>query len=53
MPFLIRPYRRFPVHCTGVYNTGSFQGQGTLWNFSCSVRHSQMICPCVQGKSSR
>ena len=34
MPFIIRPYRRFPVHCSVTYNTGPFQGQGTVWNFS-------------------
>jgi hypothetical protein len=36
MPFSIRPYRRFPVHCAVTYNSGSFQGQGTLWNLSCT-----------------
>lgn len=34
MPFLIRPFRRFPVHCSMTYNTGSFQGHGTIWNLS-------------------
>ena len=34
MPFSIRPFRRFPVQCPVSYNAGSFQGQGTLWNFS-------------------
>ena len=34
MPFIIRPYRRFPVHCSVTYNPGPFQGQGTVWNFS-------------------
>jgi hypothetical protein len=34
MPFLIRPYRRFPVHCSVMYNTGPFQGHGTVWNLS-------------------
>ena len=34
MPFTIRPYRRFPVHCAVTYNAGPFQGQGTVWNFS-------------------
>jgi hypothetical protein len=24
MPFLIRPYRRFPVHCAVTYNPGTF-----------------------------
>ena len=34
MPFSIRPYHRFPVQCAATYNTGSFQGQGTVWNLS-------------------
>jgi hypothetical protein len=34
MPFSIRPHRRFPVQCSVKYNTGSFQGQGTVWNLS-------------------
>ena len=36
MPFSIRPYRRFPVHCAVTYHAGLFQGQGTVWNFSLS-----------------
>jgi hypothetical protein len=36
MPFSIRPYRRFPVQCSVTYNTGPFQGQGTIWNLSCT-----------------
>jgi hypothetical protein len=36
MPFSIRPYRRFPVPCAVTYNAGSFQGQGTIWNLSCT-----------------
>lgn len=36
MPFTLRPYRRFPVHCSVTYNAGSFHGQGTVWNLSCS-----------------
>ena len=36
MPFSIRPFRRFPVQCSVTYNTGSFQGQGTVWNLSCT-----------------
>ena len=34
MPFIIRPYRRFPVHCPVSYNDGTAQGLGTVWNFS-------------------
>ena len=35
MPFSIRPFRRFPVHCAVTYNAGPFQGHGTIWNLSC------------------
>ena len=36
MPFTIRPYQRFPVQCSVTYNAGLFQGQGTVWNLSCT-----------------
>jgi hypothetical protein len=36
MPFVLRPFRRFPVQCAATYNAGPFQGQGTVWNISCS-----------------
>ena len=36
MPFTLRPYRRFPVKCAVTYNAGPFQGQVTVWNFSCT-----------------
>ena len=36
MPFSIRPFRRFPVHCAVTYNAGPFQCQGTIWNLSCT-----------------
>jgi PilZ domain len=36
MPFSIHPYRRFPVQCSVTYNAGPFQGQGTIWNLSCT-----------------
>jgi hypothetical protein len=36
MPFLIRPSRRFPVQCSVTYKAGPFQGQGTIWNLSCT-----------------
>lgn len=36
MLFTIRPYRRFAVRCSVPHNAGPFQGQGTVWNFSCS-----------------
>ena len=35
MPFSIRAFQRFPVHCAVTYNAGPFQGQGTVWNLSC------------------
>jgi hypothetical protein len=34
MPFIIRPFRRFPVQCPVSHMVGTFQGQGTVWNFS-------------------
>jgi len=34
MPFSIRSFRRFPVHCAVTYSAGPFQGQGTVWNLS-------------------
>jgi hypothetical protein len=34
MPFSIRLFRRFPLHCSISYNAGPFQGQGTVWNLS-------------------
>lgn len=36
MPFVLRPDRRFPVQCPVTYNTGPFQGRGTVWNLSLS-----------------
>lgn len=34
MPFTIRPHRRFPVSCPVIYQSGLYQGHGTIWNFS-------------------
>ena len=34
MPFIIRPFRRFPVQCPVSYHAGPSRGRGTLWNFS-------------------
>jgi PilZ domain len=36
VPFTLRLYQRFPVHCSVTYNAGPFQGQGTVWNLSLS-----------------
>lgn len=37
MPFTIRPYWHFPMHCAVTYHTGPFQGDGTIWNLSCTA----------------
>ncbi len=34
MPFTLRPSRRSPVQCFVTYHADTFQGQGTVWNFS-------------------
>jgi hypothetical protein len=34
MPFMLRPYRRFPAQCAVTYHAGLFQGQGTVWSLS-------------------
>jgi hypothetical protein len=34
MPFSIRAFRRFPVQCSVLYNSGPFQGQGSVSNLS-------------------
>lgn len=34
MHFTIRPYRRVPVYCPVTYQTGLFEGHGTVWNLS-------------------
>ena len=36
MSFTLRPHRRFPVLCPVTYNAGPFQGQGKIWNLSCT-----------------
>jgi hypothetical protein len=49
MSFSIRPYQRFPVQCAATYNAGPFQGQGTVWNLSCS---GWRLCRCDLEKRS-
>ena len=34
MAFTICPFRRFPVYCPMTYQTGLFEGHGTVWNLS-------------------
>ena len=36
MSFSIRAFQRFPVYCPATYSIGPFQGQGTVWNLSCT-----------------
>ena len=50
MPFTLRPYRCFPVHCSVSHNTGPFQGQGTIWNLSCTGWRLSGDLPMRQGE---
>jgi len=34
MPFLIRPYHRFPVCCPVTYHAGLRDGHRIIWNLS-------------------
>jgi len=34
MPFVLRPYRRFPLCCPMTYHAGLSEGRGTIWNVS-------------------
>ena len=36
MVFSIHPYCRVSVHFSATYNAGPFQGQGLVWNLSCT-----------------
>ena len=36
MVFSIHPYCSVPMHCSVTYNAGPFQGQGSVWNLSCT-----------------
>lgn len=51
MPFTIRPNHRFPVPCSITYNTGPFQGQGTMWNLSRSGWRLSADLPMRQGET--
>lgn len=51
MPFSIRPYYRFPVHCAVSYNAGPFQSQGTVWNLSCTGWRLSGDLPMRPGKT--
>ncbi len=49
MPFVFRPYRRFPVQCAVTYSVGAFTGLGTVWNLS-PAGDSLGIRHCGSGK---
>jgi PilZ domain len=51
MPFVLRPYRRFPVQCAVTYNAKPFQGQGTVWNLSCTGWRLSGDLPMRPGES--
>ncbi len=51
MPFVLRPYRRFPVQCSVTYHAGPFQGQGTVWNLSRSGLRLSGDLPMRPGES--
>src|SRR6185437_584193 len=34
MPYIVRPYRRFPVIIPATYENWSQEGQGIIWNLS-------------------
>ena len=51
MPFVLRPFRRFPVQCAVTYNAGPFQGQGTVWNLSCTGWRLSGDLPMRPGES--
>jgi hypothetical protein len=51
MLFVLRPFRRFRVQCAVTYNAGSFQGQGTAWNLSCTGWRFSGDLPMRPGES--
>lgn len=51
MPFTVRPYRRFSVDCSVIYNAGPFLGQGTVGNLSFSGRRLSGDLPMKPGEA--
>ena len=47
MPFTIRLYQRFPVHCSVTYHDGLFQGQGIVWGGRAHVRAALYMAALV------
>ena len=50
MPFAIRPYRRMPVCCPVTYQTGDFEGHGTVWNLSLTGCRFSGTLPLREGE---
>ena len=48
MPFTLRLYQRFPVRCPVTYHAGPFQGQGTVWNLSCTGWRLSGVFPPIR-----
>ena len=48
VPFTVHPYRRFPVYCPVTYQTGLFEGHGTIWNVSLAAKQKpwKLITGC-------
>jgi len=45
MPFSIRPFRRYPVHCSVMYNAGPFKDMAPCGIFRVLVGDSLVTCP--------
>lgn len=50
MPFTIRPYRRMSVCCPVTYQTGDFEGHGTVWNLSLTGCRFSGTLPLREGE---
>lgn len=50
MPFTIRPFRRFPVHCAITYNAGPIPqaSAGPLFGFWVTLRERQHVDPFAE-----
>ncbi len=53
MPFTLRPFHRFPMHCAVTYHAGTFQGHGTIWNLSCTGWRLSGDLPMRPGETLR
>lgn len=50
MPFAIRSYRRVPICCPIAYQTGDFEGHGTVWNCSMTGWRFSGTLPLREGE---